>query len=58
LGPWASNNNLKLNRENRRSGDSRAQRWSPGGGMGAKLPEAETYFENNYGKHDIMRPLH
>jgi len=44
LGPWASNNNLKLNRENRRSGDSRAQRWSPGGGMGAKLPEAENIF--------------
>ena len=35
------------------------QRRSPGGGLGAKTPEADDiYLENNYQKHRLMRPLH
>jgi len=43
----------------RGSGDGSPPEGSRGGALVAKTPEADDiYFENNYQKHRLMRPLH
>ena len=39
-------------------GDGIPQRAEPRWGLGAKPQKLTTYFENNYRKHRLMRPLH
>jgi len=39
-------------------GDGSPQRAEPRWGLGAKPQKLTTYFENNYRKHRLMRPLY